>query len=325
MAKLRRVNGMMSDKSLTERIDRAKDSCKQLKWEHWHEDYPVPQEMMEFLSLLKQQMPRVSIYPSNLERINTKVINDDGTSTGGVCYLVDEFSILMDGCPFDLGRVGFKDYSAKGGDHTYGVYSRKISNPKFAQHRDQHHMVMSADAKKAVKNASKYIVPYTHIELARAYYSDIFSNVRQVYNHAQSNMHELAKQISNDRTAILAEVLHLKELGVTFKTETFRRVAEVIESSVSEAMSEQRRNAQCLFVRFRKVGDDMYVDVQEADDVINNGVKLKATSSSVTYAMSDLPDNIKSGVSVLNILNDGQYVAKVGMKIDDLTFWIEGK
>jgi hypothetical protein len=320
MAKLRKVNGMLADKNLTEKIDRAKYTSKKANWAHWYDEYPVPEKMIEFLKLLKQQMPRTNIYPSNLLRTDLEYHEDD---VRGVAYIVDEFSILMDGSPFDLGRVGFKDYSANGGNNSYGIYSRKISNPKFAEHRDQHNMVMSSDVRKAVKNASKYIVPYTNIELAKAYYSDIQNSVVDVHNKAQGKMHQLSRDISNDRNSILAEVLHLKKMGVSFKTEVFKRVAEVIEEFMSEAMAEQKRKVQCVFVRFRKIGDDTYADIQEADDVRNNSVRLMASSPSATYAMSELPEDIVGSISVLNILNDGQYVAKVGMKIDDFTFWIE--
>jgi hypothetical protein len=323
MAKLRRVNGLLSDKNLTEKIDRAKDTAKQAKWNYWFDGFPVPENMTDFLTSLKAQMPRISLYPSAFDRINHSYNNSDGSSGGGTIYIVDEFSILMDGYPFDLGRVGYKDYSAKGGDISYGVYSRKIRNPKFAEHRDQYNMVMSLDVKKAVKNASKYIVPYTNTELAKAYYSDIQNNVQSVHDKAQGKLHQLSRDISNDRSAILAEVLHLKKMGVVFKTDVFRQVADVIEEYMSDASSEQRRNVTCVFVRFRKVGDEMYADIQEAVDVRENKTKLMYTNPSVTYPMSELPENIMSSISVLNILNDGQYVDKVGMKIDDLTFWIE--
>jgi hypothetical protein len=112
-------------------------------------------------------------------------------------------------------------------------------------------------------------------------------------------------------------------MGVSFKTETFRQVADVIEELMTDATTEQKRKVQCVFVRFRKIGDDMYADIQEADDVRGNSTRLMSNNPTVTHAMSELPEDIMSSISVLNILNDGQYVAKVGMRIDDLTFWIE--
>jgi hypothetical protein len=39
--------------------------------------------------------------------------------------------------------------------------------------------------------------------------------------------------------------------------------------------------------------------------------------------MSDLPEDIVKSISVLSILNDKQYVPRVGQKIDEYTYWIE--
>jgi hypothetical protein len=39
--------------------------------------------------------------------------------------------------------------------------------------------------------------------------------------------------------------------------------------------------------------------------------------------VAEIPEDIMGAVSVLSILNNGQYVANVGMKIDEKHFWIE--
>jgi hypothetical protein len=311
--KLRRVKKMLADSHLADRIKHAKELGKQNGWGTWYEDYPVSLQMQGFLTAVKKHMPKLKFHPSII----------DSFSNDTKHYIVTEFSVLMDGYPFDLGRVGYRDYSAGGGDDTYGVYSRKISNPKFGQDRDQHHMVMSSDVTKAVKNASKYILPYTHTELAKAYYDDIQSNVEKVFHDSQTKMHNVAREISSNRQSILAELLHLKTLGVTFKTDVFQKASEVIEEAVADATAEDRRKVTCVFVRFRNIGSDMYVDVQEAEDVRRNSRKLATSSQPTTYLMSELPEDIVGSISVLNILNDDQYVAKVGMKIDETTFWIE--
>ena len=47
------------------------------------------------------------------------------------------------------------------------------------------------------------------------------------------------------------------------------------------------------------------------------------TNQSTTYSMDELPEDIGGAISVLSILEDGQYVPRVGQKVDDTTFWIE--
>jgi hypothetical protein len=46
-------------------------------------------------------------------------------------------------------------------------------------------------------------------------------------------------------------------------------------------------------------------------------------SSTLTYKMSDLPEDIAHAVASLSILDRDQYVTGVGMKIDERHFWME--
>jgi hypothetical protein len=55
---------------------------------------------------------------------------------------------------------------------------------------------------------------------------------------------------------------------------------------------------------------------------VRNNSKLRG-SQPTTYYADELPEEIAGRVSVLNILEEGQYVARVGQKIDETTFWIE--
>lgn len=319
MAKLRNMKKLMADRGMVERIDRARESSKEVGWEHWYEDYPAPKEMVEYLTLLKQYMPMAKFYPAEISRTNSTNANGQYSSW----FLIDEFSVYMDNYPFDLGRVGYRDYSASGDvGLSYGVYSRKINNAKYKTTSDQYYMMMSADLKKAVKNASKYVVPYTHKELAQAFYERLHGNVEQVYMDKQAKMQNVASEITRNTKGILAELLHLKSLGVQFKTEAFIKASEMVEEAVLEQQEEEKRNVTGVFVRFRTVGDEMYVDVLEAEDIRKN-YRMKNSSQPTTYLMSDLPDDIAGSISVLNILQDGQYVARVGQKVDDTTFWIE--
>ncbi len=322
MAKLRNMKKLMGDKSYIEKIDRAVETSKEQGWAHWYDTYPVPEQMVGFLTTLKQHMPMAKFYPSEISR----EVMSNSMGMHQHHYIVDEFSVYMDAYPFDFGRVGYRDYSAKGGadERTYGVYSRKIQNDKFQAGRDQYNMVMSTDMKKAVRNANKYVVPYTHRELAHAYYKNLHEHVESVYTDKQAKMQNVTNEITRNSKAILAELLHLKSLGVQFKTEAFIKASDMVEEAVLEQQEEEKRNVTGVFVRFRHVGDEIYVDLLEANDVRKNySMKCDNGSQPTTYLMSDLPEDIVGSISVLNILADNQYVPRVGQRIDDMTFWIE--
>ena len=110
--KLRRVKKMLADSHLADRIKHAKELGKQNGWGTWYEDYPVSLQMQGFLTAVKKHMPKLKFHPSII----------DSFSNDTKHYIVTEFSVLMDGYPFDLGRVGYRDYSAGGGDETGEIW-----------------------------------------------------------------------------------------------------------------------------------------------------------------------------------------------------------
>ena len=317
MAKLRLMKQLMNDKGFNTRLEGALESSKTAGWVFYYKQYPVPQELKVFMESLEQALPNVTFFPAEMSRAVK-----NGLQT---CSIIDEFSVCMDGSPFDLGRVGFKDYavSKNAKDCQYGVYSRRIGNAKYATGRDQFHMVMSNDVNKAVKNACKYIVPFTHKELATAFYQDFQSKSTNSFENARQKMYNIINGVRSNNDALIAEVLHLKSLGVKFKTESFIKASEEIGDAVLQVEEERKRDVKGLFVRINKVGEDVYVDVQEAQNIRDRGYKPDFSSQPTTYPIDELDPELAGNISVLNILQDGQYVARVGQKIDENTFWVE--
>ena len=320
MAKLRKMKQLLGDQGYKQRIDNAIQTSTEGGWDSWFDGYPVPKELNTFLTELRSSIPTMKFYPASMNRANYS----RGTVGQAVtCFICDEFSVYMDEYPFDLGKVGYQDYSVSNGENMFGVYSRKITNPKYGQDRDQHHMVMTSDLKKAIKNASKYIVPYTHKELATAFYSNVQKEVSHVYESANSKVRDVSRIVTNDNQSVIAELMHLLSLGVTFKTDVFKEASEKIAEAYNAFKEEQLRVVQLLFVRLRKVGEEVYVDIQETDNVRRNHNIPTTSKPQQTYLMSELPDDIAGSISVLSILSDEQYVARVGQKIDENTYYIE--
>jgi hypothetical protein len=314
MAKLRKMKQLLGDQGYKQRIDNAIKTSTEGGWDSWFDGYPVPKELNTFLTELRSSIPTMKFYPASMNRTET---------SQPTCFICDEFSVYMDEYPFDLGKVGYQNYAVRNGENIFGVYSRKITNPKYGQDRDQHHMVMTSDLKKAIKNASKYIVPYTHKELATAFYSNVQQEVNNVYESANSKVRDVSRIVTNDNQAVITELMHLLSLGVTFKTDAFKQASEEIAEAYNAFKEEKLRVVQLLFVRLRKVGEEVYVDIQETDNVRHN-YKIPTTSKpQQTYPMSELPDDIAGSISVLSILSDGQYVTRVGQKIDENTYYIE--
>ena len=327
MTKLARISKVMSDTGHKEKLNNVSEQAKELKHQYFVEGFPCSKELMGFVQGVKKAMPKVKFYPNTFAFINVPVNDENGvyqtTKSMRVC---DEMFVYMDDFPFDIGRIGWGENGVKSGEPTYAVYSRKIQNAKYATHRDQHHMIMSKDVDKAIKNACKHLVPYTTRELAQAFYDPIHEKVSRVFEEVKSKMHNGAREIVNNRMAILQEVAFLRKQGVEFTTPEFRELSNNVEQLISDYTEQDKRKVSALFVRFKQVGDETYVDTQEVFDVreVRWDAKMNTTgASSGSYPVNELSPDIAGQIAVLNILEDDGYVANVGMKIDDSTFWVE--
>jgi predicted transcriptional regulator len=186
-------------------------------------------------------------------------------------------------------------------------------------------MVMCRDAEKAAKNLKTYLIPMTHTELARAYYSEMRSHVsseeariRQEYERS------IISAVGRETDTIGEELALLYKQGVTFNNPDIQSSAKAIAETRDVYKADIGRRVDATFVRFRTLNGEQFVEV-----VTTPNVRVYSTPTAVSgestklYTMAELPQDIGEGVAVLTILEDGQYVPKVGMRVNETTFWIE--
>lgn len=292
------------------------DNTKEYGWDKWVGGYPTNDKMKPLLDKILSAMPNIKIYPRSTARL---------IEPKGEVRIVNDFYLYTDTCAFPLGHVGFRDYTVGRGEGTasYGVYSRKIKNAKYHDTREEFHMVMTSNLDKAFKAIKTFAVPYTDKELAEEYYGDMVNKVSDVSRGVKRDLDNLVGKIKwGGDKQVIEEMLYLRSQGVKFKTDVFNEVADSIEEVYEKVIEEDNRKVNALFVHFRKVGDDMYADVEEVGAMKQNR-HVAFVSPPTTYLASELPEHILNGVSVLNILEDGQYVARIGQKVDNETFWLE--
>ena len=110
------------------------------------------------------------------------------------------------------------------------------------------------------------------------------------------------------------------KLDVAFATSQFKDVAKRLPEVLEEYNRQMSRKISTVFVRLHKVGDQVLADVNTVDNALQG---FTTAGDVTTYTMDELPEDLKGSIAVLNILEDGQYVSRVGQKVDDTTFWIE--
>lgn len=309
------LNKLMSNTEQKERIKSVTEKAVAAGYTELLNGVPVHKELLGFAQALQKAMPKVKFHPHVFEYFPNIQL-----------HICREVFVYMDDFPCDLGRISWSDNAVANGAYTYGVYSRKIQNAKYAQHREQHHMVMTSDLDKAVKNARKHLLPYTTRELAQVFYEPLHEKVSRVLDIVKTKAHEGARDIANNRMAILQEIEFLKKQGVQFVTPEFRELSEKVEQLLGDYREQDTRKVSAVFVRFKQIGDTTYADLQEVHNVreIRWDVKMNTTDAqAISCPADELPQDIAGQVAVLNILENEGYVAGVGMKIDDKTYWVE--
>jgi len=312
------INEWLTSSTFRSRVERTKKSVDEHGWKHIYDGMAVSEEIKEFLSEVQKTMPHVKFVACN-DTVETDA------QTGNRCYVMSYFLVTMDDCPYQIGHIGFGDFSAtKSGKPTYVVHSRKIRNPKFREGRDQFHMVMTLDIKKAIINAKKYLTPFSTKELATYSYDSIASNSQTALIHANNQMTKTLDPIEYAKNLWIKELLNLKNQGVTFVTQQFQDIMKVLPERVDIYNEEKKKKVYGLFVRLYNVGEDTYIDVQQADNLRGSLPALKSLILDMqTFSMSSAPQDILGGVATLAILEPNQYVTNVGMKIDEKHYWIE--
>ena len=184
-------------------------------------------------------------------------------------------------------------------------------------------MIMSNDMKKAVKNACKYVMPYSTRELAQAFYDNMQHEVGRIADKAQRALKDHCHPLGYNYQEVAEEIIALKSKGISFTTNRFKEVAEGIEDLYTTYLQETTRKIGATFVRIYKVGDQPHVSLQEIPDFKNHSWKATMDIPSVDKPVSELPEDMVGSISVLSILENNHYVPDVGMKLDANHFWVQ--
>ena len=278
---------------------------------HWFAGVPVSYNLMLYMEELAKAMPHVTFHPR---------VNDSSE-------YINKFYAVMDNSPYALGSVGYGDISiSKSGSATPWVRSRKIANGKFASHRDQYTTVAPKDIKKAVKEARKYLVPYTNAEIIHYMYDKVRDEAVKHVDKSSQKAQDLCKRYARGwgvHSEFMEEMKHLKDSGFKFVTPFFHDAMRDIDEAYAEWMEVRKYAPAMTFVRIEE-GEYPRIHVIKGTDNLREAFKFHTEHAvESSYSVEDLPEDIAGKIAVLQILNDEQYAVRVGYKYSNNIFWIE--
>jgi hypothetical protein len=222
---------------------------------------------------------------------------------------------------YAMGWVGFGDFRLEGeGVPTITVFSHNISNEKYDSYREQHHMLMSTNPKRALKNALGYLRPYTPFQIANGFARDVMLKVDDTQNQNRRKIYG-AKNNVVEHQQLATELRVLVENGYQFVDKEF---GDLVASFVAEVKEHDinTRQVAMYYVRGYTLNGQEYFDTQLCDNMHSRYSYSVANQSSQRYTSEELPQAIAGKLAVLMMCEEDEYIDGVGVRLPNGVFYV---
>lgn len=290
-------------------------------WPHKVDGIPVRKEVKEMCEELRRSFKGFRFHAGWASPFNNhKVVINFTDDVQKSCY--SDVTVYIEGSDYVVGRIGFgKRYGVKESDKaSYMIHSRKISNDKFADHREQYNMMFTADLKKAVRIALSKLTPYSPREMAEVSYGAFASNIDSERSKVYRKVSDLVDPL-RDGDVLKLELENLINQNASFVTEAFRKAADDYIYAKREWEATRNRNVSAYYVSVRMMGDEQWVDIVDVHSVVQ--YKSIADAPTQSLPITDVPEDIQGKLAVLSMAVAGQYMTGVGRRATDKSFWVE--
>ena len=223
---------------------------------------------------------------------------------------------------YALGWVGYNDYRIEG-EGTYktiAVYSHTIRNDKYSSHNDQHHMLMSTNPKRAIKNALSHLRPYTPKELNDCFAYPVVRKVRDTNRENQEKV-ENAQTAVTQHNQLQVELRAVVASGYQFVDADFGSKVAAFLNEVDE-YALQTSEVHMFFVRAYMLNDQQMFDVTFLENAHNTWDYKVSTEPAERYTSDTLPEHLSGKLSVLMMCELDEYVDGVGIRMNDGVFYV---
>jgi len=270
------------------RFQTAVATARENNHAYWIGDIPVHKELQKFFKALKAK--RYNVVPCV-----------DGLNNGYCLILGITFP---DALGFRSGKISI-DYGATDGAAAFSVHSEKIENEKFAAHNDGYHIRQSKDMAKALKLALRFLTPLDHDDIEARCDGKLSSAIYTLNNEAKDKMYN---KLSIERSVIAQEVAHMIACGYVPATTEFQKALDLLATEGAELRRMQGYKPRACFVWIKS--NSLSYKFKDDKEAI------------VCTSMDDVPELIRNKLAVLQIANNSDVIADVGIRVSDITYWV---
>lgn len=278
-----------------------------LKPDHWNVNFGV----VDFANDLKKVMRGIEVAPKSTESMWVYRPQDT----------------------FAMGFIAYADFMDNGdGEKRYSVFSPNITNNKY-QHGERQHISSALHRDKAVKNAAKHLRPLTTEQVLAQVQSEFVSKVydaasqtradaqRVVNDFNRNSLFDINSYRAPNKTPLYYELKHMIDSGYSFLDKDLEVNLRAAFTAFDDYEASKQVSAKHhTFVEAYQSGDQTrfrgFYDVEDQRVRINKGDMFN-------YAQDELPEHLAGGISVLSMVDVGQYVNGVGHRSAANIFYVK--
>lgn len=236
---------------------------------------------------------------------------------------------------YAMGWVTYNDMFQHGtGECRHAVYSPNIHNGKYS-YGDNCFMSSALHFNKGLLNACKYLRPLNAKQVLHQVQSRFCRAVHNAKDEAKIRASKITNKIDTDvfgRTRLNQAPLN-RELANILRSdyefvdkELEAQLIEAFEATKEHKESRALHDVEHMFIEvIQSQGANLY---RGFNTVVQNSALFRHNDSDgnkVSYTQEELPEKLFGAMSVLSMVEEGQYVSGVGYRAGENMFYIKGE
>jgi len=227
-----------------------------------------------------------------------------------------------------LGYIGYGDFQTTryAADKSYAVFAPTIENAKYSNYTEQCRMRQSKNMNTAIRHAKSYLIKAplltttsAHINKVSSKLSSVTSTLRNTVTTAKEN---IGLSSYSRSTSLLDELLHLhkREHGWLNPTMT-DKIQAYIDAEHAYQLDAQQVLPAMFIHMYEKFGAQC-CDIVDVDNIklFNEYSPDKTCTVRENVRFDTLPQDIVDRMYALNMVEAGDYVDEVGVKINNAAY-----
>ena len=231
------------------------------------------------------------------------------------------------GDPYTAAWIGYGDFKdTSNGDHNYVVCSPNVENNRYDAHREQHYMRMSVNLKKAVKFTSTFTRPYKALTIVGINLQDVGFAAGMSHGELTSKVNEMqislfGRNHNSSAMPVMAEMKHLVASGYSFIDKKLEAEAHEFfelhrKQQVSVTLNKDLAATAVICTGTTLKGEQKFETIR-CENLSHYTRKVLQDTHQYYIGADKIPDEIKDKVAVLSMMQHGEFVDEVGMRICD--------